>query len=116
MTVDAETPNLRDADSESCKATIEQGGLVLVDFWARWCGPCRSLEPVLAELAVGRPDLTVLKVDIERNSAIADEFAVRSVPTLLLFAGGTCVDQLIGKVSFVEIDRIVARKITQSST
>ena len=76
------------AISKSCKATIEQGGLVLVDFWAQWCGPCRSLEPVLAELAVGRPDLTVLKVDIERNSVVADEFAVRSVPTLLLFAGG----------------------------
>jgi len=109
MTVGAETANLRDADSESCEAAIEQGGLVLVDFWARWCGPCRSLEPVLAELASGRPDLTILKVDIERNGAMADKLAVRSVPMLLLFAGGTCVDRLTGKVSFVEIDRIVAR-------
>jgi thioredoxin len=109
MTVDAETANLREADSESCKAAIEQGGLVLLDFWAQWCAPCRSLEPVLAELAGGRPDLTILKVDIERNGAMADQFAVQSVPMLLLFAGGTCVSRLTGKVSFVEIDRIVAR-------
>ena len=109
MTIDAQTPNLRDADSESSKSAIEQGGLVLVDFWAQWCGPCRSLEPVLAELAGGRPDLTILKVDIERNGAMADTFAVRSVPMLLLFAGGTCVDRLTGKVSFVAIDRMIAR-------
>lgn len=109
MTVAEDATNLRDADTESCKAAIERERLVLVDFWAQWCGPCRSLEPVLADLAGGRPELTILKVDIERGPAIADELAVRSVPTLLLFKGGTCVDRRFGKVSFMEIDRMVAR-------
>ena len=107
MSLATETTNLRDADSQTCKAEIGQGGLVLVDFWAEWCGPCRSLKPVLADLAGRHSALTVLKVDIEQNGAFADEFNVRSVPTLLLFKDGSCVDRRIGKVSFVEIDRMV---------
>ena len=75
----------------------------------------------LAEYMAGDPNYIPesfykeLKAEFSRNSVVADEFAVRSVPTLLLFAGGTCVDQLIGKVSFVEIDRMVARKVTPSA-
>jgi thioredoxin-like negative regulator of GroEL len=64
---------------------------------------------VLADLAGRRPELTVLEVDIEQNGAFADEFAVRSVPSLLLFKRGTCVDRRVGKVPFVELDRMVAK-------
>lgn len=101
--------NLRDADTEAVRASIERGDFVLVDFWAEGCGPCRSLKPVLADLAGRQPALTILEVDIERNGALADEFAVQSVPTFLLFKGGTCVDRRIGKVPFVELDRMVAK-------
>lgn len=109
MNVGSKTTNLRDADAESCKAAIAQGGLVLVDFWAQGCGPCRSLLPVLADLAAGRPDLTIVKLDVEQNGAMADELEVRSVPTLVLFKGGTCVDRRTGKVPFTELERMVAR-------
>jgi len=108
MTATTETPNLRDADTAACRDLIAQGGIVLLDFWAEWCGPCRSLKPVLADLAGRRPELTVLKVDIERNGPFADEFGIQSVPTLLLFKGGTCVDRRVGKVPFVHIDRMIA--------
>ena len=108
MTSIGEPANLREADAAVCRHTIEQGGIVLLDFWAQWCGPCRSLHPVLAEVASRWPELTVLKVDIERNGEFADEFGIQSVPSLLLFKGGACVDRRIGKVPFVLIDRMVA--------
>jgi thioredoxin 1 len=103
------TTNLRDADTQACKAAIDEGRYVLVDFWAKWCGPCRSLTPVLAELAGRHPELTVLKVDIESSGGLADEFGVQSVPSLLLFKAGRCVDRLVGKVPYVVLDRMIVK-------
>jgi thioredoxin 1 len=108
MTATSEASNLRHADAETCRDVIARGGMVLLDFWAEWCGPCRALKPVLADLAGRRPELTVLKVDIERNGALADEFGIQGVPALLLFKDGACVDRRMGKVPFVQIDRMIA--------
>ena len=74
-----------DADTADCKARIAGGGLVLVDCWAGWCGPCRALKPVLAELAEQHPELSVVKADIEAEGALADEMGVQSIPTINIF-------------------------------
>ncbi len=95
--------------SGSVRASVAQGNLILVDFWAEWCGPCRSLHPVLADLASRRPELTILKVDIEKNDPLAEDYNVQSVPSLLLFKDGECVDRRVGKTPFVEIDRMIAK-------
>jgi len=69
--------------------------LLLVDFHADWCGPCEMLEPIVAEVAA-ESDAAVAKVDIDQLQGIARNFGVRSVPTLIVFAGGEQAEQLVG--------------------
>jgi len=74
---------------------VDEHGVVLVDFYADWCGPCQMLEPVIEAIAAGT-DATVAKVDIDANRGLAAEYSVRGVPTLLLFAAGQPVERLVG--------------------
>jgi len=75
--------------------TVRDSDVVLVDFYADWCGPCKQLEPVVERIAAGT-DATVAKVDIDANQQLAAQYGVRSVPTLLLFADGEPVERLVG--------------------
>lgn len=71
--------------------------LVLVDFWAEWCGPCKMIAPVLKELAHDLDDqLVVGKLDIDANQNTAMAFGVMSIPTLLLFKDGEAIDRIVG--------------------
>jgi len=82
------------------KEVIMSNHLVLVDFYAEWCGPCRMLAPLLKTIAEEYGDkITVCKVNIDDCQKIASDYNVMSIPTLLLFKGGKVVDKSIGLIS-----------------
>ena len=78
---------------------------LVVDFWATWCGPCRMIAPIVAELAKEYDgQITVGKCDVEENDELAADFGIRNIPTLLFFKGGEVVDKVVGAVSKAKLD------------
>ena len=85
---------------------------VLVDFWAAWCGPCRSLAPTVDRLAEEFGDrLKFVKFDIDESVAMTDRFEIKSIPTLVLFKDGSERDRLIGNQPKEAIARMIARHV-----
>ena len=70
--------------------------LVLVDFFATWCGPCKMLSPLLEELANEKPDLLILKIDVDEVGQLAARYGVQAIPTLMLFKEGQLVQTKLG--------------------
>lgn len=85
-------------------------GLVLIDFWATWCGPCRMQAPILEQLAqeIHEDELKILKMDVDENPNTAREFGIMSIPTLLFKKDGEVVKQVAGVHSKEQLKAIVA--------
>ena len=75
-----------------------QSSLVLVDFWAEWCGPCKQISPILEEIANEKDNLNILKLNIDENPVTPQKYNVRGIPTLMLFKDSKLIDTKIGSL------------------
>lgn len=84
-------------DQTFANEVLSYSGVVLVDFWAPWCGPCRLLGPVIEQLAHEYSgQVKVLKLNVDENPQTAGQYGVMSIPTMIVFRNGRVVDQLVG--------------------
>ena len=90
------------------REVLEHPGPVLVDCWAPWCSPCRTVAPVLDQLAseyAGR--IKISKLNVDENSGTASKYRIQSIPTMLLFNNGELVNQLVGAQPRQELERVI---------
>lgn len=99
-------------DNDFQTKVLENKGLVLVDFWATWCGPCQMLGPVLEELSTEMADeVSIVKLNVDENPATRDKYSIMSIPTMIIFNNGNLVDTIVGFVGKDQIkNRILAVK------
>lgn len=81
---------------------------VLIDFWAPWCGPCRSLSPIISEIAEEHPEIKVGKCNVDDESEFSSNFGVMSIPTLVLMKAGKVVNSSVGLVSKDVVERMIS--------
>ena len=99
-------------DSTFKNEVIDSATPVLVDFWATWCAPCRAIAPSLEELATQyKGQVKIAKVDVDENQQIAQQFGIRSIPTLLVFKGGKVVEQLVGAVPKAKLEESLKKHL-----
>ena len=78
------------------KEVMESEKVVLLDFWATWCGPCQMIAPILNEVAEECPDITVGKIDVDEEQELAMSFGITSIPTLIVIKNGKAVEKAVG--------------------
>jgi len=85
------------SDNDFAAEVLESSLPVLVDFWAEWCGPCRMVAPIVEEIGAENADkLKVVKLNVDENPGTARDYGIMSIPTLLVFRGGTAEKRIVG--------------------
>ena len=102
------------------KETVEKKGIVFIDFWAEWCGPCRAFAPTFEKVSEANPDVTFAKVNTEEEQELAGKFQIRSIPTLMIFRDGiplfaqpgalpqSALEELVTKARGLDMDKVRA--------
>jgi thioredoxin 1 len=101
---DATTLHLTEQNFDT--VLTQHSGVMMVDFWAEWCGPCRAIAPVLEDLAgASGGKVTLAKVNVDENPGLAARYGVRSIPTILFVKGGKVADQVVGAVPKAQLQK-----------
>ena len=82
-------------------------GKVLVDFYATWCGPCQLLSPILEEIEKENKEVTIVKIDVDKNESLARKHGIMSIPTIEIYDKGNLVDKQVGLLSKEEIEDLL---------
>ncbi len=99
---------MKHLNMENFEETISAAdGIVLVDFWAQWCGPCKMMASVLDEIEAEHPEITVAKVDVDENPNIASQYQITSIPTLIVFKDGSPAAVSVGFKPKNEIEQML---------
>ncbi|HMU85098.1 MAG TPA: thioredoxin [Leptospiraceae bacterium] len=86
-------------------------GLVLVDFWAEWCGPCRMVAPIVEELSSEMPQVKFAKVNVDENQRIAQTLGITAIPTLVLYKDGQPVDRVVGLLPKPQLKNFINKHV-----
>ncbi|MDR1590569.1 MAG: thioredoxin [Puniceicoccales bacterium] len=81
----------------------ENTGKIIIDFWAPWCGPCRSLGKILETLSMEREEIKIYKINVDECSSLTEEYDISSIPTMLFFNNGKLIDQTVGMMTKIDI-------------
>ncbi len=95
--------------AKNFKDTIEKGGIVLLDWWAPWCGPCRAFAPVFEKAADSNPDITFGKINTEEEQDLSGAFEIRSIPTLMVFRDGILLFEQAGALPAAALEELISK-------
>ena len=104
-------PNIYDTDF--MKEVLNEEKLVLVDFSAIWCGPCKMVAPILEEIAYENDNVKIVKMDVDVSPFISRKYRINSIPNIKFFKNGRVVDEIIGFVPKRQIEEVISRNLEQ---